>query len=170
MSPHSQWKNKYCTSSLSIAQDHSCSRLGLYVVEGYKWVTHQRPDSAWQSSVQEAHISSQWLKLDLRWPWLGLFPSAQKNLWCGRHTLHYYLCCFLHLFLTHTESIKCLWPHVPRVTFRPLFVTLSCQMPLSAFPIPCIYVTEVVKQKCSERCWPWPLTPLKCTYKCQANN
>lgn len=68
------------------------------------------------------------------------------------------------------ESIKCLWAYVRRVTFRLLFIILLWQMPLSPFLILCIYVTEVVKQKCTERCWPWPLTPLKHTYKCQANN
>lgn len=77
MSPHCQWKNKYCTSSLSVALDHSESGLRLYVVEGYKCATHQRaPDYAWQSSTQEAHISPPWLKLDFRWPWPNLFPRA----------------------------------------------------------------------------------------------
>lgn len=160
-SPLCQWKNTYCTSSLSVALDHSESGLGSYVVEGYKCVTHQRaPDSAWQSSTLGAHISSQRLKLDWRWPWPSLFPRAQKkNLSCGRHTLRYYHQSFPQLSLTCTESIKCLWPHVPEVAFRLLFVTLSCQMPLSTFPIPCVYVTEVVKQKCNERCRPWLLTP-----------
>ncbi len=79
-SPLCQWKNTYCTSSLSVALDHSESGLGSYVVEGYKCVTHQRaPDSAWQSSTLGAHISSQRLKLDWRWPWPSLFPRAQKK-------------------------------------------------------------------------------------------
>lgn len=85
--------------------------------------------------------------------------STKKDLSCGRHTLNYYHRSFPRLSFTCTESIKCLWPRAPEVTCRLLFVPPSCQMPLSAFLIPCIYVTQVVKQKCSERCWPWPLTP-----------
>lgn len=60
--------------------------------------------------------------------------------------------------INSTDSIKCLWP---QVTFKLLFTTPLCQMPLSPFLIPCIYVTAVVKQKCSKRCWPWPSTVLK---------
>lgn len=86
MSPHCQWRNKYCTWSLSVALAHSESRLRSCVVEGYKCVTHQRaPDSAWQSSTQEAYISSPRLELDLRWPWPSLFPRVQTP----PHTLQY---------------------------------------------------------------------------------
>lgn len=55
-----------------------------------------------------------------------------------------------------TESIKCLWP---RVTFRLSFTPLLCQMPLSPFLIPCIYVTAAVKQECIRgwRLWPLPM-------------
>lgn len=59
--------------------DHSCSQLRSYVVEGCEWVTHQRPDSAWQSSARGAHSLSQWLWFDLSWPWLDLIPSVQKK-------------------------------------------------------------------------------------------
>ena len=169
---YSQRKDKYCTWSPSVALHHSCGKLGSYVVEGYKWITHQSPDSAWQWSVLEVHISPQWLQSDSRWPWLGLFPSALKKF-------------FNVEGISFTPDLPC-FPLVPSSTDRKHKVFMTpcsrghiqtfiryCVMsnaPIGFPPFSCIYVTEVVKQKCSKRCWTWPLTAKKRTYTCQANN
>lgn len=159
MSQHCQWKNKCFTSSLSVALGHTESRFKTILCWRLQMGNLSKTaDSAWQSSTQEAHISSQRLKL----VWGGLdqaYSQEHKKIFHVEGIRFIITTSPFPGSLTCTESIKCLWLHVPEVTFRLLFVTLSCRMPLSAFPIPCIYVTEVVKQKCSESCWPWPLTP-----------
>lgn len=81
-----------------------------------------------------------------------LIPKSTKKIFHAEATGFTVITNPFPSFLTCAESTKCLRPHVPKVTFRLLFVALSCQMTLSDFLIPCIYVTKVVKQKCSERC------------------
>lgn len=118
----------------------------------------------WFFLAVKRHISSQYLKLDRVYS-----PECKKKLSCGKQRLLLLPPMLPRLLLKHVESIKCLWPHA-EVTLRLSFITLSRQATPSPLLIPFIYATEVVKQKCSKRCWPWPLTQQKRTYKCQTNN
>lgn len=82
-----------------------------------------------------------WGGLDL------LYSQEQKNPSSGRRNIwRYQQSCLKHA-LTCTE---CLQLNVSEVTLRPLFIAALLERLLSPFFIQCIYVTEVVKQKCRE--------------------